>query len=101
MALLFSLANSLWMWVSRPARDVGDSLLKLKTESDFRWAQAQDDLKTHDRRIQAVEDGVRHLPTKDDLHRVAEQVARVETELDAIGRVVARIDDFLRQGGQR
>ncbi|MCC7097284.1 MAG: DUF2730 family protein [Thermomonas sp.] len=100
-ALIFSLLNTLWMWISRPARDVGDRLQTLKSEGDLRWTQTMDNLKEHDRRIQRVEDGVQHLPTKDDLHEVADQVTRLGTELEGISRVVTRIDDFLRQGGKR
>ncbi len=101
IAMGISVLNALWMWISRPARDVGDRLNSLAEESDLRHAQTLDDLKDHDRRIQRVEDGLKHLPTKDDLHRVADQVTRVKTELDQVARIVGRIDDFLRQGGQR
>lgn len=92
IALLLSIANLLWAWVSRPARDVGARV----DEVDDRIDEAFEGLKGHDRRIQRVEDDVRNLPTKDDLHRVDTKVVSIKTELDIVARVVTRIDEFLR-----
>jgi hypothetical protein len=92
IALLLSIANLLWAWVSRPARDVGARV----DEVDDRIDEAFEGLTGHDRRIQRVEDDVRNLPTKDDLHRVDMKVVSIKTELDIVARVVTRIDEFLR-----
>jgi len=92
VALLLSIGNLLWAWVSRPARDVGGRV----DEANDRIDEAFDGLKGHDRRIQRVEDDLRHLPTKSDLHEVERKVVGIKTELDMIAKVVGRIDDFLR-----
>ena len=92
LALLLSTANLLWAWISRPARDVGARV----DDVDDRIDEAFEGLKGHDRRIQRVEDDVRNLPTKDDLHRVDMKVVSIKTELDIVARVVTRIDEFLR-----
>lgn len=92
VALLLSIGNLLWAWISRPARDVGARV----DDANERIDEAFDGLKTHDRRIQRVEDDLRHLPTKADLQQVELKVAAIKTELDIVAKVVSRIDDFLR-----
>ena len=92
LALLLSIGNLLWAWISRPARDVG----KRVDEVNERVEEVFEGLKGHDRRIQRVEDDLRHLPTKDDLNALTNTVTGVKTELDIVARVVTRIDEFLR-----
>lgn len=93
IALLLSVGNLLWAWISRPASD----LAKRVDEVDDRIDDVCDDQKGHDRRIQRVEDELRHLPTKADLHEVMQKLTSLKTELDIIAKVVSRIDDFLRK----
>lgn len=103
-ALLIGIANALWIWLSRPARDANkrideanervDELISL---ADERADRHREELKNHDRRIQRVEDEMRHLPTKDDLNRVGQSVTAMKTELDIVARTINRIDDFLRK----
>ena len=103
IALLLSVGNLLWAWISRPARDLGTRLDKHREETDEQLdkiGERIDDtfegLKGHDRRIQRVEDDLRHLPTKKDLQEVELKVTAIKTELDIVAKVVSRIDDFLR-----
>lgn len=91
MSLLLSIGNIVWAWISRPARDLGNRIDEVED-------QALEELKKHDRRIQRVEDEMRHMPTKDDLQKVEQQNTAIKTELDIVARVVNRIDDFLRSG---
>jgi chromosome segregation ATPase len=103
VALLIGIANALWLWISRPARDsnkrIDETIGKvdeLEAEMQQRVDRHREDLKEHDRRIQRLEDQFAHLPTKDDLHKVANQLTAVKSELDSIASAVRRIDDFLR-----
>lgn len=103
IALAVTILNSLWIWLSRPARDTAkkiddtnERVDELIAEQNARADRHREDLKIHDRRIQRVEDDLRHLPTKDDLSAVATNLTAVKTELDIVARVVTRIDDFLR-----
>lgn len=96
LALLISIANLLWAWISRPARDVG---ARVDAAND-RIDEVCEDQKNHDRRIQRVEDDLRHLPTKADLHTVETKVTAIKTELDIAMRMLSRIDDFLRGKSQ-
>ena len=103
VALLIGIANALWLWISRPARDTNkriddanERVDGLETAMETRVDRHREDLKEHDRRIQRLEDQLAHLPTKEDLHKVANQLTAVKTELDSIASFVRRIDDFLR-----
>lgn len=104
LAVVLSIGNLVWAWISRPARDVGarvdatnaridDVVLEVNDRAD----RHRENLKEHDRRLQRVEDDVRHLPTKDDLHGIGLKLTGVKTELDLVARVVTRIDEALRK----
>lgn len=98
LALLISIGNGLYVWISRPARDLGNRVDEIDDRIDRGHERALEELKKHDRRIQRVEDEMRHMPTKDDLQKVQQQNTAIKTELDIVARVVNRIDDFLRSG---
>ncbi len=88
-AAVVTTGNTLWMVMSRPWQNTRTRHETLKNKMD-------DKLKTHDRRIQKVEDALGHLPTKDDLHDFGQKLTRLETEMESVGRTVHRIDDYLR-----
>lgn len=92
LALLLSIGNLAWAWISKPARDMEEQI----DDVDERIDRVCDDLKAHDRRIQRTEDDLRHLPTKNDLHAVEKALAQVETKLNTISATVNRVDDYLR-----
>ena len=87
-ALLIGIANAVWFWVTSPGK-----------EARKRFDDMLDNLKTHDRRIQTVENEVKHLPTKDDMAKLDLKLTRVETECESMGRTLRRIDDHLRSKG--
>lgn len=93
VALLLSIGNVAWAWISRPARDMKERI----DEVDERVDSVCEDMKNHDRRIQRTEDDIRHLPTREDLHQVKNQLTSVETELTIVARVVTRLDEYLRK----
>ncbi len=93
LALLLSIGNLAWAWISKPARDMEEQI----DDVDERIDRVCDDLKAHDRRIQRTEDEMRHLPTKGDLHAVERALAQVEVKLGTISTTVARVDDYLRK----
>lgn len=89
VAFLVAIANTVWVWMSQPGQ-----LAKKQNE------ELNDDLKAHDRRIQSLESDSRHLPTKEDFHKLVEQFARMqarmETEMESMGHTVRRLDNYLR-----
>lgn len=93
MALIASLANLLWTWHAKSQSAAADRVQKIETRLD----QVEDKQLT-------VEERLKHLPTKDDisqialsLERVLGTVGRQESEIASMGRVVNRIDDYLRE----
>lgn len=85
VAVLLGIANTVMVWLQRGNRVIAEKVDKHETK-----------LIAHDRRIQAVEDGMRHLPTKDDLNAIGKIATRLETEVSIMARVVNRIDESLR-----
>lgn len=96
LALLLSIGNIGWAWISQPARDVSKRIDEVEQDAERGQAASLASLKEHDRRIQRVEDDIRHLPIKDDLHALEKTLAQVEARLTAISNTVTRVDDFLR-----
>ncbi len=103
IALAIGIINGLWFWLSRPARDTNkrideanERIDELHADANARADRHREELKVHDRRIQRVEDDLRHLPTKDDLGQVSIKLTAVKTELDTVARTVTRIDEHLR-----
>lgn len=93
VAFLVSIISVAGVWIGAPGRKVAESLDKV-------WEA----LKGHDRRIQALENEIKHLPTSDEFAELQVTVTRVEGDvkhlsgtLDRVDHVVGRIDDYLRQ----
>lgn len=96
-ALVISLANTVWMWISRPARELRGDLEKADAELTERCNRHREELLDHKTRIERVEGEMRHLPTKDDLGKVLQMISGMKAELDIVVRTVNRIDDHLRK----
>lgn len=92
IALLLGIANIFWSWHTRSQSASEARVKRLEERLDL----------VEDRQI-TVEEQMKHLPTKDDLHRVTVQLADVHgligrqgSEIAAVARVVDRIDTYLR-----
>lgn len=96
IAFLATIANSAWIWLNRPTADINKRIDKLEEDQGAEITALVEGAKRHDRRIQRVEDDIRHLPTKDDLHEVKEELAGVKTELAMVAKVVGRLDEYMR-----
>lgn len=93
LALLISAASVILVWVKSPGEAVARRL-----------KEVSDSLKGHDRRIQAVEHEIKHLPTSDDFRKLQITVTklegdmkRIEEGVGLINHTVRRIDDYLRE----
>jgi HAMP domain-containing protein len=96
IALLIGIGNAVWLWLSRPTTDIKARIDEIQDDFDEKVADLLDGQKGHDRRIQRVEDDMRHLPTKDDLNEISHQVTGMKTELGMVSKTVNRIDEYLR-----
>lgn len=92
LGALLGAGNILWTWHNQ-------SQLPGKTAVK----DLECDVEDHDRRIQALESEIRHMPTKDDLGRVElglermlGQLAVVQVEVAGSVRSMRRIEDHLR-----
>ncbi|MEO7470204.1 MAG: DUF2730 family protein [Sphingobium limneticum] len=93
IALLLGIANIFWSWHTRSQSASEARVKRLEERLDL----------VEDRQI-TVEEQLKHLPTKDDLHRVTVQLADVHgligrqgSEIASVARVVDRIDTYLRE----
>lgn len=93
VGLALGIINMAWNMLSRSTKGVTDRLEK-----------HANDLKEHDRRIQAVEGLVPHLPTSSQVNEMRVTVERIDTHLlnldktiELFTRMVTRIDDYLRE----
>jgi hypothetical protein len=81
VALLVGIANSVSMWVMNPVKAAKERHEELKDET-------AESLKKHDRRIQRLEDADKHMPTRDDLHKLALQMETLTTKLGGLETTV-------------
>lgn len=103
-ALLVSIANTVWVWLSVGRAGIEKKLTELGTKIDALATT----IDSHDSRIQAVEAEQRHTPTKQDfqrleldLTRVTGQIDTLSREMNGVARTVQRIDDYLRSASQK
>lgn len=94
---LLNLANMVWMIMSGPAKKLGERI-------DGQSLRLTD----HDQRITALEQSMRSLPVKDDLHGVQLALSEMRGDLREMraimGRmetIVTRHEDHLLDGGKR
>lgn len=97
IAALLGAGLSIWNFIQSPSKSNAAAIEKLVSK-----------LTDHDRRIQAVENEVRHLPDKDMVHEL--KVAIVELQgtvrgmgdkLETVNRTVLSIDDYMRGDGKK
>lgn len=102
-AFAISIITAAWSWANSPGRKVLAKIGELATTLGHHEKATLDELKKHDRRIQAVESEIRHLPTSEEFQTLQISVTKIEGELgrvdETLGSVkhtVERIDDYLR-----
>lgn len=107
IALAFGIANTVWVWLRTSSGDVKTKIKALSDKIEAEFTKVTDNLKGHDRRIQAVESEVKHLPTKDDFNELKVQMTALagtveghSSELKAVGRTADRIEGILMGGGK-
>lgn len=110
VALLLSIVNIAWTLHGKAGKALADKLVAIevqqaKDHADLTAKQAKDhaSIIDHDRRIQAVEGELRHLPTATAFHSLQISVTKLEGHLsrldaavDAVSTTVRSIDNFLR-----
>lgn len=66
------------------------------------------ELERHDRRIQSMEDELKHLPDKEAVHELKISIVSLEgtvkamdAQLTGLNRLVANVDSYLRKGDEK
>ncbi|MES2987664.1 MAG: DUF2730 family protein [Pseudomonadota bacterium] len=81
ISLLMNIANMIWVW-----RSSGGAAL------DKRLGAIEAKLITHDRRVQTIEGELKHLPTREDLHKLDRSLTELTTELKGHGRDLGQVE---------
>ncbi len=107
IALILSIVNVAWTLAGRAGKPVNDKItavdakvvaVEAKVEA-YRAAQV-----THDRRIQAVEGELKHMPTRNEVTELMlattalrGNVDRLDEAIVGLTHTVRRMDDYLRE----
>jgi len=93
LALVISIGGAAYAWLNAGSKNNAEALKASASRLD-----------SHGARIQSLEDAVRHLPAKDDVHELKLGLAKLEgtvgqvgERLDGVKRVVDRLDTYLRK----
>lgn len=91
LAVLISVGSTVWMWLTAGSRSNATELLA-----------AGERLDAHDRRIQSVEQEIRHMPDRETVHRLEltmkdmqTQIAAMAASAEATERTARRVEQFL------
>ena len=93
IALVISASSVIVVWLKAPGQSIARKL-----------GEIREDLKKHDRRIQRVEQEIKHLPTSEEVAelqigvtRLEGDMKRIEETLGGVKSTVQSIDNYLRQ----
>lgn len=102
LALMITIANTIWVWVKTSGGELATRLKDLRATFEGAFKEVDTDLEDHDRRIGAIEVEMRHLPSKDQVSDLKNQLtemngklATFDSELGSVARTVRRIEDHL------
>ncbi len=98
MLALIAIAGHIKTWMSS-----GEKVLERKVEVlSVAADEVEDKLTQHDRRIQTLEDEIKHLPDKDAIHQLqldlaelSGHVATLAKSAEATERTTRRVEEFL------
>lgn len=107
---------SIWTWLQSPSKANADAIKSnaaattaaleaIEKANADALKTVVDKLTDHDRRIQTVEGEMRHLPSKDVAHELKVGLVELQgtvnaqnVQLEALGRLVSNMDNYLRKG---
>lgn len=92
VSIVIAIGSTIYVWLMSRTK-VNEEHLK----------SVDKDLVDHDRRIQAVEGELKHLPAKDDVNdlkiAMAEMkgaIGRIDETMNGLGRSIRRVEDYLQ-----
>jgi len=91
LAVLISIGSTVWLWLTAGSRSNTDELRKVGEALDG-----------HDRRIQSVEQEIKHMPSRETVHKLELTMKDMQTQLAAMAasseateRTARRVEQFL------
>jgi hypothetical protein len=97
LAAVLGAGLSIWNFIQSPSKSNANAIEKLVTK-----------LTDHDRRIQAVENELHHLPDKDMVHELKIAIVELQgtvrglsAELTTVSRTVINIDKYMREDDRK
>lgn len=104
IAVLMAVGTGMFTWFTASGRNAMEALKSHRKDQHDQDKATNSTLAEHDRRIQAVESELKHLPDKDSVVELKIAIADLKGTVGAMGesmgsisRTVHRIDDYLRQ----
>ncbi|MDM9647735.1 hypothetical protein [Rhizobium sp. S163] len=105
LALLISVATSVWHIISSGSKKTASDLNKFKEQDSAEKTQLMVTLQALERRTQSLESDIKHLPDAEAvmsmriaIERLEGKLGRVEESQMGMARTVARVEDFLMKG---
>ncbi len=99
---LLTFAGMLKSYFSSGEKELGVRLDELEDELQERLKTAEATLRSHDRRIQAVESEVNHMPTQESVHKLQVDLTEMKGSIAVMAkssevteRTTRRVEEFL------
>jgi hypothetical protein len=103
VSTLISIGSAVVVYMNSPGRKVAAKLTALTAAIETQKDESRASLKGHDRRIQAVEDEMKHLPTSDEFAELQISVTRLDGKIERVDEMVTWVkstvqsmDNYLR-----
>lgn len=104
VALLLAIVNTIWIWLRTSGADNAAKFKEIEEDVEQKHAEVCEDLKNHDRRIQALEGEMKHLPSQEAVSALTISITELngklgifDAEMGSLTRTVRRIEDHLRE----
>lgn len=106
-AAIAALGSTLWQWISAPGRHAEVKVDSLRVELGGRLQTMQEAAGRLDERIGRIESELKHLPDKDTVYELKENLADLRGEMramlervTAVAKTSSRLEDWLLQQGK-
>ncbi|MCR5855980.1 DUF2730 domain-containing protein [Mesorhizobium sp. J428] len=106
-ALLISVGGFLYAWLSSGAKKAMTDLEVFKSAEAERWEKIDAVFIEHERRVQSIENELKHLPSQKSVHELQLTLKDMQVEMAKIGasadqsaRTAARVETYLLEHGK-
>jgi len=97
LAVVFSIGGIIYSWLTRRSKENSETIKALAESLSKRLEVMEKKLISDDRRIQHLEDALKHLPTKEQISELKVALAQVSTTVDSTNRTITRMETEIRE----